>query len=283
VVPPLSDVLALHALGDDTFSGTSHLVNPVRVFGGQVLAQALVAASRTVADGRPVHSLHAYFLRAGNPAEPLSYAVSVVRDGRRFATRRVVASQGGKELFELTASFHLSHDGVAHQLPTAPAGTPDDLPEAFDLVDSPPAHALQWWAKVEPTFPFDVRFLSPEPADRPAPRQRFYLRARAELGDDPVAHAGALAYASDVFLLGSALPPHGLLVGASGVLATSLDHAMWVHAPFRADDWLLYDTESSWAGGGRALCRGHLFDPRGVLVATVMQEGLLTGPREESS
>jgi acyl-CoA thioesterase-2 len=282
---PLRTVLDLEQVGERAFRGTSDRVSPVRVFGGQVAAQALVAAGRTVPAGRPVHSLHAYFLRPGDPSQPIDYEVDEIRDGRSFTTRRVVAVQRGAAIFNLQASFHEPEDGLVHQGPTAEVVPAEDLPTADERMAEADDATRAWWSVVRRIFPLELRFLE-EPVrarvlrgERPAPRQRIYLRSSAPLGDDPLTHVCALTYASDVFLLSTALPPHGEVMGdGQSVQGSSLDHAMWFHAPFRADEWMLYDMESSWAGGGRALCRGHVFDARGSLVATVVQEGLLRRP-----
>ncbi|MCW2621479.1 MAG: acyl-CoA thioesterase [Frankiales bacterium] len=282
---PLSEVLDLEQVEDLVFHGHSDPVRPMRVFGGQVASQALVAAGRTVPPGRPVHSLHAYFLRPGDPTVPLTYEVDPIRDGRTFSTRRVTAHQGDEPIFHLSASFQVPEDGIEHQVHQVSPVHPDDLPSTEELLAHSPA-GKAWWDVVKGFFPLDIRFVA-EPVraqvlrgERPEPRQQIYVRARNTLSDDPLEHVCALTYCSDIFLLSTALPPHGLVMGGPGdVQGSSLDHAMWFHAPFRADEWLLYDMEGSWAGGGRALCRGRLFDSTGQLVATVMQEGLLRRPR----
>ncbi|MDT7548549.1 MAG: acyl-CoA thioesterase [Actinomycetota bacterium] len=281
---PLAAVLELEQLEERVFRGSSESISTVRVFGGQVAAQALVAAGRTLPEPRPVHSLHAYFLRPGDPGRPTTYAVEAIRDGRSFSTRTVVASQGDEAVFHLSASFHEPEDGVVHQVPTTTAPPADDLPTADEQMATADEQTRAWWSVLREMFPLDLRFVD-EPVraqvlrgERPPPRQRIYLRSATPLGDDPLVHVCALTYASDVFLLSTALPPHGLLMGGPDVHGSSLDHAMWFHARFRADEWLLYDMESTWAGDGRALCRGHLFGSGGRLVATVMQEGLLRRP-----
>jgi acyl-CoA thioesterase-2 len=281
----LAAVLDLEQVDDRVFRGGSESISTVRVFGGQVAAQALVAAGRTLPAPRPVHSMHAYFLRPGNPGLPTTYAVEPIRDGRSFSTRTVVAWQGDEAVFQLSASFHDPEDGVVHQVPTTTAPPAEELPTADERMQAADEQTRAWWSLVREMFPLDLRFVD-EPVraqvlrgERPPPHQRIYLRSKEPLGDDPLVHVCALAFASDVFLLSTALPPHGLLMGGPDVQGSSVDHAMWFHAPFRADDWLLYDMEGTWAGQGRALCRGHVFDASGRLVATVMQEGLLRRPR----
>jgi acyl-CoA thioesterase-2 len=282
---PLTAVLDLEQLEDRVFRGSSESISTIRVFGGQVAAQALVAAGRTLPAARPVHSLHAYFLRPGNPSLPTTYVVEPIRDGRSFSTRTVVAWQGDEAVFQLSASFHEPEDGIVHQVPTTSAAPADELPTADERMADADEQTREWWSVVREIFPLDLRFVD-EPVraqvirgERPAPQQRIYLRSSAPLGDDPFVHVCAAAYASDVFLLSTALPPHGLLMGGTQIQASSLDHAMWFHAPFRADEWLLYEMESTWAGDGRALCRGHMFTAGGRLVATVVQEGLLRRPK----
>jgi acyl-CoA thioesterase-2 len=283
----LAEVLELEQLEDRVFRGSSESISTTRVFGGQVAAQALVAAGRTLEEARPVHSLHAYFLRPGDPAVPTTYVVDAIRDGRSFATRTVVAWQGEEAIFQLSASFHRPEDGIAHHVPVMTAVAPAELPTADERMVGADEQTRAWWSVVRESFPLELRFVD-EPVrarvlrgERPEPRQAVYLRSAQRLGDDPFLHVCALTYATDVFLLSTALPPHGLVMGGPrNIQGSSLDHAVWFHAPFRADDWLLYDMESTWAGNGRGLCRGHVFDTSGQLVATVVQEGLLRLPRE---
>lgn len=283
---PLASVLGLEKVGDRVFRGSSESISTVRVFGGQVAAQALAAAGRTLPAPRPVHSLHAYFLRPGDPGVPTTYEVEAIRDGRSFSTRTVVAKQGDEAVFHLSASFHDPEEGIVHQVPTTTVIAADLLPTSDERMAAADEQTRAWWSVVREIFPLELRFVD-EPlraqvlrGERPPPRQAIYFRSSDDLGDDPLLHVCALTYASDVFLLSTALPPHGLVMGGpQNIQGSSLDHAMWFHAPFRADDWLLYEMESTWAGDGRALCRGHVFDPGGRLVATVMQEGLLRRPR----
>jgi acyl-CoA thioesterase II len=277
----LTELLDLEPLDEHLFRGRTRQPATTRVFGGQVAAQALVAAGRTVPDGRPVHSLHAYFLRPGNSADPIVYRVEEVRDGRSLSTRRVVGSQDGDAVFVLAASFHRPEEGLRHQLPESAPFAEADVPPAERAMEVADDATRSWLTAVRALFPLDIRFLD-EPirvavgrGERPAPRQRFLVRSSAPLPDDPLVHVCAAAYVSDLFLLSTALAPHGLLMGDPAVAAASLDHAMWFHTSFRADQWLLYDMEGTWAGGGRALCRGSLFDARGELLASVVQEGMV--------
>ena len=246
------------------------------MFGGQVAGQALVAAARTVEPGRSVHSLHAYFLRPGDPHVPILYEVDRIRDGRSFTTRRVVAIQHGKAIFNLSASWHAHEDGFDHQLPF-----PDDVPPADSLPDfqsrwEPWADTLgDWYDRPRPIDTRYVDWSAPDRTDPQPPRQRVWIRADGTLPDDPVLHTCVLTYASDMTLLDTTMLAHGGVSLEDRVQMASLDHAMWFHRPFRADEWLLYDQISPSASGGRGLVIGRLFDAAGRLVATAVQEGLV--------
>jgi acyl-CoA thioesterase II len=299
----LEQILDVEKIEVWTYRGFSFHPGSTRAFGGLVAAQALAAAGRTVPGDRGVHSLHAYFLRPGDTGAPILYTVEPVRDGGSFTTRRVLAVQHGEVIFSLSASFQTAEEGVAYQRPVldAPgpeesagigpaagpaAGTADDAGHdtGQDTGDGPAAPAARaWYDEFLRRFPVEVRF--PE-ADGPAwltimrgepgpPRQRFWVRSRQPLPDDPLVHVCAVTYVSDLFLISSSLPPHAQAAGGRSIMAASLDHAVWFHAPFRFDDWLFYDQSSSWAAGARALCRGLLFDRSGTLVASVMQEGMI--------
>jgi acyl-CoA thioesterase-2 len=265
----LQQILDLEQIEDLVFRGRSREgVTETRVFGGEVAGQALVAAARTVDPGRTVHSLHAYFLRPGDPTRPILYQVDPIRDGKSFTTRRVLGIQHGEAIFTLSASFQVHEDGLQHQVPVLDAAPPEDLPAA----DTVPGRE-DWFAR----FPIELRFPdgAPGPGGSPEPRQLTWMRSPERLPDDPALHACAATYFSDLLLLSTALRPHQRVLGDPRLQMASLDHAVWFHAPFRADDWLCYQQEGPWAGGGRALCQGRLFDRAGVLVATVMQEGLI--------
>jgi acyl-CoA thioesterase-2 len=272
----LLEILDLEAIEVNVFRGRSPQEWRQRVFGGQVAGQALVAAGRTV-DHRPVHSLHAYFLRPGDPAVPILYEVDRIRDGRSFTTRRVVAIQHGRAIFHLSASFHADEPGLTHQLPF-PEGVPppDSLPTYGERM-APVAERLGPWVSLP--RPVDIRYVDDPPpiADRGPrpPRQRVWLRADGQLPDDQLLHACMVTYASDMTLLDSAFLPHGVYWDSPRVMGASLDHAMWFHRPFRADGWLLYDQESPSAAGARALAQGHIFTADGRLVVSVVQEGLV--------
>ncbi|HXH56817.1 MAG TPA: acyl-CoA thioesterase II [Iamia sp.] len=270
-------VLDLENIEVNVFRGTSPDEDAQRVFGGQVAGQALVAAARTVDADRTVHSLHAYFLRPGDPTVPILYEVDRLRDGRSFTTRRVVAIQHGKPIFNLSASFHVAEAGFDHQ-DEPPPDTPDpaSLPDWVTRWRPILGQAGQDW--LDRPRPIDMRHVdwSPEARREPLPpRSRVWLRADGVLPDDPVLHACVITYASDMTLLDTALLPHGRSFVQQDVMMASLDHAMWFHRPFRADEWLLYSQDTPSASGGRGLARGLFFDPQGHLVASVVQEGLI--------
>jgi len=249
-----------------------------RVFGGQVAGQALVAAGRTVPEDRPVHSLHAYFIRPGDPSVPLIYLVDRVRDGRSFTTRRVSAVQHGKTIFTLSASFHHPEEGVLHQRQMPKVPPPESVPPAAERMQElfGDAAADYRWDN-----PIDIRHLGPlsfEAVSDPSLRvthSMAWVRADGELPDDPLLHVCLLTYASDMTLLDSVLLANGLSWADGKTVGSSLDHAMWFHRPFRADQWLLYAQESPVAAGARGLARGELFTMEGELVVSVVQEGLI--------
>ncbi len=280
----LLELLDLEPIEVNIFRGVSPDEERQRVFGGQVAGQALVAAGRTVDADRRVHSLHAYFLRPGDPHIPILYEVDRIRDGRSFTTRRVVAIQHGKAIFHLSASFHLEEDGFDHDDPMPSVPAPDDLPTWQDRMKALGAAIPEWFTRPRP---IDTRYVQ-EPfgpsgqereAERPDvaardPRQQVWMRADGTLPDDPMLHACVVAYASDMTLLDSILLPHrGVMFG--GLMMASLDHAMWFHRPFKADDWFLYDQSSPSAFGARGLARGSIFRSDGALAISVMQEGLV--------
>jgi acyl-CoA thioesterase II len=280
-VDDLIRLLDLEAIEVNIFRGRSPDVKRQRVFGGQVAGQALVAAGRTVEDHYSVHSLHAYFLRPGDPSIPILYEVDRIRDGRSFVTRRVVAIQHGRAIFNLAASFHITEEGLDHQ-----AAMPADVPDP----DSLPDFKERWkdlaemmGDDYERDRPIDTRHCDWEPRDRKnplPPYQRVWLRADGRLPDDPVLHVCVLTYASDMTLLDTSLLPHGSGAVDGGIMMASLDHAMWFHRPFRADEWLLYVQDTPSASGARGLARGSIFTQGGDLAVSVVQEGLIrvTGP-----
>ena len=275
----LLNVLDLETLELNLFRGCSPSDGWQRVFGGQVLGQALMAALRTVDEPRPVHSLHGYFLLGGDPTHPIVYEVERTRDGGSFTTRRVKAIQHGRIIFTMSASFHKDEDGYEHQALMPQVPPPESLPGVADLMsrmlDKLPENMRRYWARQHPVDlrPVDLsRYLSREPG--PA-AQHIWMRANGSLGDDAKIHACILAYASDFTLLDTALIPHGKLLFDADVQLASLDHAMWFHRPFRTDEWLLYSQDSPNGSGARGFCRGSVYARDGRLVASVAQEGLI--------
>ena len=275
----LLDLLDLEQIEVNIFRGRSPDESVQRVFGGQVAGQALVAAGRTVPDDRAVHSLHAYFIRPGDPAVPIIYSVDRVRDGRSFSTRRVTAVQHGRVIFALSASFHHPEPGIEHAVPMPAAPSPDQLrPNAERLAE---AIGGQLPAHMRDT-PIDMRSVGPmsievarDPSLRPGADNLIWLRVNGELPDNPLLHVCLMTYISDITLLDTVLLEHGLNWYDGHTSGASLDHAMWFHRPFRADHWLLYAQESPVAAGARGLARGDVFTAEGNLVVSVVQEGLI--------
>jgi acyl-CoA thioesterase II len=274
-------LLDLEKIEENVFRGLSPPERVQRVFGGQVLAQALVAAMRTVPQERTCHSFHAYFLRPGDPKVPILYEVDRSRDGTSFSARRVVAIQHGAQIFILAASFQTAEDGFEHQAQMPVVPDPESLEDDQQVLlrDSALSPAMRAWVAQE--RPFETRaVLGRGPfdgaGDRPARAaiDHIWLRARGQLADDPNLHRVLLAFVSDMSLLDTALLPYGKSI-FSKVQVASLDHAMWFHRPFRADDWLLYVQDSPSASGARGFNRGAIYRRDGVLVASVAQEGLI--------
>lgn len=269
-------LLDLEKIEENIYRGVSPAHSPTRVFGGQVAGQALVAAGRTVPPERRVHSLHAYFIRGGDPTVPIVYEVDRIRDGRSFTTRRVVAVQHGKAIFSLSASFQLAEPGVEHaeQMPDVPA--PETLPTFAERTKM----FAEQFAQAAVPRPIDLRYVNDPPwitrdTGERRPRNQVWMRADGTLPDEQLLHVCVLTYASDMTLLDSVLARHGVYWGLDNVLGASLDHALWFHRPFRADEWFLYDSESPTASGARGLATGRFFAADGSLIATVVQEGLL--------
>lgn len=281
----LLSILDLEQLEHNLFRGMSPQDGWQRVFGGQVIGQALVAAERTV-DGRLAHSLHGYFMRPGDPSVPIIYEVDRIRDGKSFNTRRVVAIQHGHAIFSMSASFHLVEQGFEHQFEMPDVPGPEDLPGLNDIkdqfMDRLPENIKRYFQRERPIEirPLDTsRFFNHE---KRAPKQSIWFRASDGLPDDPGLHQCAIAYASDFALLDTALIAHGRVLFDPELMMASLDHAMWFHRPARADQWLLYTTDSPAANGARAFCRGSIFTPDGVLVASSAQEGMVRIRRDMS-
>jgi acyl-CoA thioesterase-2 len=278
-VAELLSILDLERLETDLFRGQYPKTGWRRVFGGQVVAQALVAAMRTVPTDRPVHSLHAYFLLPGDPRTPIVYEVERLRDGQSFTTRRVKAIQNGRAIFATTVSFQIAEDGFAHRpaMPAVPG--PEGLLTGREIAAEAglalPEAIAAYFARPRPIDlrPVDLRrYRGGEPRE---PVFNVWLRAAAALPDDDALHRAVLAYASDMTLLDVSLIPHGRSVFDPQVQAASLDHALWFHGPVKADEWLLYAQDSPAASGARGFARGQIFDRSGRLVASVAQEGLI--------
>jgi acyl-CoA thioesterase II len=258
------------------FSGNSPK-QPSRIFGGQVLAQALNAATRTVDTARLAHSMHAYFLRPGNPEKPVIYAVDPIRDGKSFTTRNVVARQDGVAIFNTSISFHVEEPGLSHQCDALQVPPPEELESDRDRwsrlarehpgqFDAPASHPI------ERRVVRQRDYLNPQPTD---PQQQVWVRALGDLGDDLCRHQTILAYMSDFALLGTALLPHPYTGMSKDLQSASLDHALWFHRPFKADEYLLYCMDSPITAGGRGFSRGAFYTREGVLVASTAQETLL--------
>ncbi|WP_375483584.1 acyl-CoA thioesterase [uncultured Jatrophihabitans sp.] len=275
-VDGLVDLLDLERIEVDIYRGGSPQVRSQRVFGGQVAGQALVAAGRSVEPDRLVHSLHSYFIRAGDPTMPIVYEVDRVRDGRSFSVRRVTAVQRGKAIFTLSASFQLAQDGLDHQSDMPAAPEPTTLPTFTERYRADPRAEHYWRDRPRP---IDVRYVDAAPWERDGvgPNDgvsRVWMRADGKLPDDPLLHVCVLTFASDMTLLDAALARQGL-ANQGTVMMASLDHAMWFERTFRADEWLLYTMKSPSASGGRALATGRFHRQDGTLVCSVVQEGLI--------
>ena len=283
VLDTLLDLLHLERIEEHLFRGGSQDLGWGRVYGGQVLGQALSAAEQTVPEGRPVHSLHGYFLRPGDPTMPIVYTVDPIRDGRSFTTRRVVAVQKGKAIFNMSASFQGLEPGFEHADAMPDAPDPESLKSAAVLAeDWAKPLPEEWRKKATSQGPIEIRPVDPidplDPTIGPPTRQAWFRTIDA-LPDVPWVHRYLLAYASDFHFLTTTLQPHGVSWITPGIQMASLDHAMWFHRPFRFDDWLLYSVDSPSASGARSLARGRFFDRDGRLVASTVQEGLIRDRR----
>jgi acyl-CoA thioesterase-2 len=274
----LLNLMQLEALEVNLFRGSSRDIGTQRVFGGQVLAQALLAASHTVEE-RLAHSLHAYFLRAGDPDAPIVYSVDRSRDGRSFSARRVVAIQHGRPIFTLAASFQVEEQGLEHQfgMPQVPA--PEDVaPMALlprEEFDHMPKSMQRWLDRFGPFEFRAVRGADPDDRSPQPPYKELWFKLHGELDNNPQLHRALLAYVSDFHLVGTATLPHGISWIQGNLMIASLDHAMWFHRDFRLDDWLLYSCDSPSTSSGRGLARGMIYDRQGRLVASTAQEGVI--------
>lgn len=278
-VKNLLEILDLENLEQNLFRGRSPQSGWQRVFGGQVIGQALVAAQRTVSADRRVHSLHGYFMRPGDPEIPIIYDVDRIRDGRSFTTRRVVAIQHGHAIFSMSASFQVAEDGLEHFIEMPEVPKPDDLMSekklAEQFIDHAPENIRKYWQRERPIElrPVSLKhYLSKEKLE---PRQNIWMRATGKLPNDPAIHEAVLAYASDMTLLDTALYAHGRRVFDQKVQVASLDHSMWFHRPLNIEDWHLYAQDSPNSSGARGFTRGGIYNQSGTLVASVAQEGLI--------
>ena len=279
IVGELIDLLSLERIEENLFRGQSRDIGTRFVFGGQVLGQALSAAQRTVDAERSVHSLHAYFLRAGDVEAPIVYDVDRARDGKSFSVRRVVAIQHGQPIFNFSASFQIHEEGVEHQMHMPDVPKPEDLqpqaPIAPEELAKIPVKLQRWLAR---RGAFEFRYVHPRnelhPEKRP-PYQQIWFKLIDKAPDDANMHRAMLAYASDFHLIGTATLPHGISYLQHNVQMASLDHALWFHRPFRVDEWLLYSCDSPTAQGARGLTRGMIYSRDGRLVASTAQEGMI--------
>ena len=286
IVTELLDILDLKSLKPDLYRGESLQTGWFRVFGGQVVAQALVAAQRSVEPGRPVHSLHGYLIRPGDPKRPIVYEVSRLRDGGSFSTRVVTGVQHGQAIFTLSASFQRAEEGLSHQVPMPAVPGPEEVPykelNRLILSDAPES-VKRYWQRPRPVEFRPVSLDHYLTANKLPPHQNIWVRLVDDIGDDPALNAAVLAYLSDMTLLDTSLFAHGLSVFDRRIQAASLDHAMWFHRPVRVSEWMLYTQDSPSSSGGRGLTRGSLFTTDGVLVASVAQEGLIRPIKQQTA
>lgn len=274
----LLNLMELEPLEVNLFRGVSRDIGTRQVFGGQILAQSLLAASATVEDRLP-HSLHGYFLRAGDHNAPVVYNVDRTRDGRSFSSRRVQAIQHGHPIFTFAASFQVQEEGLEHQFEMPAVPLPEDVPPMEEIratdLESMPEHLQRW---LDRFGPFEFRAVRGVEPDVQAPRPPFkdlWFKLHGEHIDDPVMNRALLAYVSDFHLVGTAMLPHGISWINTKLMIASLDHAMWFHRDFSLDDWLLYSCDSTSTMGGRGLARGMIYDRGGCLVASTAQEGVI--------
>ncbi|GAC1331304.1 MAG: acyl-CoA thioesterase II [Beijerinckiaceae bacterium] len=278
-VEELLSILDLEKIEHNIYRGRSPQVGWQRVFGGLVISQALVAAARTV-EGKTPHSIHCYFILPGDPAVPIVYEVDRIRDGKSFATRRCVAIQHGRAIFSLAASFQIEEEGLDHAVAMPKVTPPEQLPSEAELRQRfgamMPEHVRRWFDQERPIEMRPVDLTRYVGRDKPMePVQYVWLRATGRLPDDPAIHRAVLAYLSDMTLLDTALIAHGKSIFQRNIQVASLDHALWFHRPFRADEWLLYAQDSPNTGGARGLTRGLIYSQHGRLIASVAQEGLM--------
>lgn len=275
----LLSLLELEKIETDIYRGYNRDIGSARVFGGQVFAQALVAARKTVEQEREAHSVHGYFILPGDLKTPIVYFVDRLRDGASFCTRRVTAIQNGKAIFNLSASFHKTETGITHQSSMPEVAGPETLVPELDMIrsmeDRIPEKYRQVWVQDRP---IDFRPLDPLDPFNPevrSPHRKVWFRTQGSMPDSVILNQAVLAYASDYGLLPTALQPHGISFREPGLQMASLDHSLWLHRPFRSDEWLLYCMDSPTAYGARGFTRGSIYSQSGDLVASVAQEGLV--------
>lgn len=273
----LESTLNLKEINPNQFEAQSHNPGWNRIYGGQVIAQALLAGSLTVPD-KQCHSLHAYFMRPGNPDKNVTYTVNPIRNGRSFATRTIEASQDNEVILTMSASYHKEEPGFDHSDPMGDTPGPEDLPSITAIIeqfgDKIPQPVKTYFERDRPfeMRPTNIeRYLNPKPEK---PEQSYWIRALTPVGDNPAQQQAALSYASDFTLLDTALKAHGKILFDPKIMVASLDHAIWFHRPFKINEWLLYKQSSSNASGARSLCQGQFYDQKGTLIASTTQEGL---------
>lgn len=277
----LRTLLEVTPIGADLYQGIQPNTDAQRVFGGQVLGQALVAGGRSVESGILPHSTHARFLRAPSPKEPITYRVIRVRDGASYFNREVTAEQSAGTVFTMSISFHRKESGMQHAVPMPPAPDPDSIEPFINRMEPYSDRLSQWFQRPRP---IDVRYISSPPweaadqGETPS-ESRVWMRSEPLDTNDPLIHAGALIYASDMTIMDSAVLTHGLGWFPERVRAATLDHGMWFHTSTRSDDWFLYDQECPWTGDGRALATGSMYTREGRRLATIVQEAVLRRPR----
>ncbi len=276
----LLSILDLEKLDEGRFRGRSPQVGWQRVFGGQVIGQALAAAQRTVPADRFVHSIHCYFMRPGDPSVPIDYTVDAMRDGKSFTTRRVLAEQKGRPIFAQSASFQIDEPGLEHQMPAPPdVPAPETLIGEKELIahfiDQVPDNVRRYWGRARPIELRPIALTHYVSREKLPPAQNIWVRATGPVPDDRAVQAAVLAYLSDMTLLDTSLFAHGRSIFDPDLQVASLDHSMWFHRPNRLDDWLLYAQDSPHAAGARGFTRGSLYTRQGLLVASVAQEGLI--------
>ena len=270
------DLIQLETVEENLFRGANEERGHRRLFGGQVLAQALAAACSTVDSDCHCHSLHGYFLRPGDAAMPVVYQVDRIRNGRSFTTRRVLGIQKGEAIFSLDVSFHVDEPGLAHASPMPDVPAPDDLPEEGAREEGDGDERSQtWWSKSRPAIGADARRKTAATSTQPGGLNAVWLKYKTPVPDDRAVHNQLLAYASDMSFVSTAVMPHARVIKRRAAQIASLDHAMWFHQPFRVDDWLLIDQEPVATAGGRGLSLGRVWDRSGRLVATMAQEAVI--------